>query len=187
MRTHLLSATTSLLVLIFAGACATGDDDRREEREQQRPADCVEQDFSGINSSVQTCVRDFGPRTLPDEMQMRQPHAVTTLRTPQGRISNPLSWSVEVTRDGEFVVEREFGEDDTVVEEGEEAAEIQSVVPLEDGEEVEPGVYEFRYEQEDEGEVGTTTIEVAPMPGEDTDQEETDGEDGGDEDGGGDD
>ncbi|MFW5967809.1 MAG: hypothetical protein ACOCV2_09840, partial [Persicimonas sp.] len=115
-------------------------------------------------SSVQTCVREFGPSTLPDEMQLRQPHAVTTLRTPEGRYSNPLTWSVEITRDGEFLVEREFGEDDTVVEEGEEETEIQSVVPFEDDEEIEPGVYEFRYEQEDEGEVGTTTIEVAPLP-----------------------
>lgn len=163
MSTHLLTAATTLLVVTLLGACAT-DNNERSERERQRPADCVEQDFSAINSSVRTCVRDFGPNALPDEMQMRQPHAVTTLRTPEGRYSNPLTWSVEVSRDGEFLIEREFGEDDTVVEEGEEGTEIQSVLPFEDDEEIEPGVYEFRYQVEDEGEVGTTTIEVAPLP-----------------------
>ncbi len=172
----------SLTLLVFAAssitACATGNDGPRDPLEdeiaERGPSQCVQQDIGPMNSTIVSCVQDFGPSTLPEEMQMRNPHVVSVIETPRGSFGNPLTWSMEVRRDGELIIEREFGEDDAVVEEEEGRAEIRSAVPLnEEDEQLVPGIYEFRYLQDEQGEVGTTTIEVEPPEeGEQEEQEE---------------
>lgn len=184
MFKHLLS----LILLTFAAstltACATGNDGPRDPLEDEiadrGPSQCVRQDIGPMNSTIVSCVQDFGPSTLPEEMQMRNPHVVSVIETPGGSFGNPLTWSMEVRRDGELIIEREFGEDDAVVEEEEGRAEIRSAVPLNEEEQLVPGIYEFRYLQDEQGEVGTTTIEIEPPEegeeGEDEDGEEADEE-----------
>lgn len=154
------------------GACATSaqkNDPVAREMSRGGPPPCTRQDVGPLNISIETCVQyaglgqeGFGPNTLPVEMNMRYPYVVTVVDTPKGKFSNPLIWSVEVSRDGEPLVEQQFGAEEAAVEtqsEG-ERVEIRSAIPLSEEGELVPGTYQFRYRTESGEEVGTTTVEV---------------------------
>lgn len=176
-------------VLFFLAAlslvgCASSKDEQRDidvERELARggPPQCTVQDLGATNLSIQTCVQNYAPETLLEEARMRNPYVVTVIDTPAGKFSNPTMWSVEVVRDGQVLVERQFGAEAAAVETGEEGerVEIRSAVPLPEEGELAPGTYQIRYRVLEEGEVGETTIEVGPLREDATDgRQETDEE-----------
>jgi hypothetical protein len=163
MKTRLAVLLSLLVAASLVAGCATSGDSRDRELRDEGPPQCVRQDLMAFNSTIRTCVQSFGPSTLPEEMQPRNPHVVTVVDTPRGQFSYPLTWSMEVRRDGELVVEREFAEGDTAVEEGDDRLEIRSALPLAEDEELVPGIYEFRYRTSEGEDVGTTTIEVQPL------------------------
>jgi hypothetical protein len=150
-------------------ACASspGVDDAEVEPDEyarRGPPQCSQQDYGALNMSIRTCVQDFGPTTLPEAAQMRNPYVVTVVDTPQGKFSNPLIWSMEVERDGEVIIDRRFSDEgaDVQTEAIGERVEIRSAVPLTGEGELEPGTYEIRYRTEEGEEVGTSTIVVEP-------------------------
>jgi predicted small secreted protein len=163
---HLCAIVLVSAATAFAG-CTTGEgiaEDEDEGLAQRGPPQCTQRDYSALNMSIRTCVQDFGPATLPEEAQMRNPYVVTVVDTPQGKFSNPLIWSLEVERDGELVIDRRFNDEgsDVQTEAIGERVEIRSAVPLTAEGELEPGTYEIRYRTDDGDEVGTTTITVEP-------------------------
>ncbi len=178
MRFRLATLFVTLLFATVCGGCATSAQKKNPvDREMSRygPPLCTQQDVSPLSMSIQTCVQNslpnqqgFGPNTLPDYMQMRNPYVVTVVNTPKGTFSNPLMWNVEISRNGEVVAERKFSAAEAAVqtqpEEG-SRVQIRSAIPLGEGGKLEPGTYEFRYSTPQGKELGTTTIEV-PAKGE---------------------
>lgn len=153
----------ALLSTALLGACASTQGERQVTgMDAQRTAqNCVQGQGIGGSITYETCLVDRPGRDFSPMSEMARPELVTVLRTPVGTFANPTRWTVEIRRNGEFVLRRDVDGILQDAREGDQYIEVRSRTPLTELEEIEPGTYEILYfSEDDETPAATTTIEV---------------------------
>jgi hypothetical protein len=161
-----------LFAVTLVGACASPSPPTRQVTgmDAQRTAqNCVQGVGLGGSIQYETCLVQRPGREFSPMAEMAQPELVTVLRTPVGTFANPTRWTVEIRRDGQFLMRREVDGILQDVREGDQFIEVETRTPLAGLEEIEPGTYEiFYFGEGDDEPAATPTIEVGdetePLP-----------------------